>query len=127
MDHVRQQASGRGITFKDLAGRTVVASWIGALTIYRRSTVGNPLDPFRPRPPIPLTELQTAWLAYRFVGYRPEEVKALRAVYRPREEVVVLEVDLVGCDWEPTYEFDFDEVEPICGNYLRRRLNDCNT
>jgi hypothetical protein len=83
---------------------------------------------------VQLDHTQAVWLAHWGVGFEDEEVQALRAWevfpnsnswhYSPSATPptggpkVVLEVDLVGTDWEPTYEWSRQEIADLWKDWL---------
>jgi hypothetical protein len=54
------------------------------------------------------------WLAHVMVGFDADDIDALRGEVIPggfgKNARVVLEVKLKGSDWQPRYEFDWDEL-----------------
>jgi hypothetical protein len=61
-------------------------------------------------PPKVMTPTQAAC---ELIGFLPHEVKEARFFNEQRGFRVRLEVDLVDCDWEPTYEWTREEMRDM--------------
>jgi hypothetical protein len=104
------------VQFARQAFSQVISGGHPALENYRLKA--QPPEPPQPKG-VELDPVQAYWLAKEGCGFQDEEIKDARATeyeYTPHSSSwphVVLEVDLVDSDWEPTYTFYPSEIQAL--------------